>query len=162
MDAVSAIKNRRSVRQYLKKPVSKKDLEKILSAGKWAPSGLNNQPWKYKIFEDELKDELAKHTRYGKVIRAAPVCIAVFFDREDSYDRDKDMQSIGASIQNMLVAIHSLGLGGVWLGEIKNQGKEVQKELGIKYELMAVIALGHPTPGVHGDKDRKQLKDLLI
>jgi nitroreductase len=54
--------------------------------------------------------------------------------------------AVGASIQNMLLTIHSMELGGVWLGEIlKNKEKvgellRVDKDL----ELMAVVALGHP------------------
>ena len=62
------------------------------------------------------------------------------------YDRTKDVQSIGACIQNMLLALHSLGLGGVWLGEILKKKEMVNELLGApeSYEMMAVVALGYP------------------
>ncbi|MBU0762246.1 MAG: nitroreductase [Candidatus Altiarchaeota archaeon] len=162
MDVHEAVKTRRSVREYLKTDVSNLEIAEILEAGRWAPSGLNNQPWKFMVVRGEKKDAFAKHTKYGRIITGAPVCIAVFYDVESGYDRDKDMQSIGACIQNMLLAIHSIGLGAVWLGEIKNQHAAVEKELDVKHELMAVIALGWPTKGTQGDAERKEMQDLVV
>jgi hypothetical protein len=58
----------------------------------------------------------------------------------------KDVLAVGASIQNMLLTIHSMGLGGVWLGEILKNKERVGELLGAEagLELMAVIALGYP------------------
>ncbi len=39
--------SRRSIRQYTEKAVSREDITAILEAGRWAPSGLNNQPWRF-------------------------------------------------------------------------------------------------------------------
>ena len=123
-------------------------INEILEAGLCAPSGLNNQPWAFAVLRGpEIKASLAALTHYGSIIREAPVCIAVFLDHSRVYDRTKDVQAVGASIQNMLLAVHSMGLGAVWLGEIlKNKDKvtallDAEKDL----ELMAVVALGHPT-----------------
>ena len=93
---------------------------------------------------------LAEHTRYSTCILSAPVCIAVFLNTEASYHREKDIQAIGASIQNMLLTIHAKGLGAVWLGEILRNRAAVEELLQVSagLELMAVIALGHPAePG---------------
>jgi nitroreductase len=62
------------------------------------------------------------------------------------YDRTKDVQAVGASIQNMLLTIHSMELGGVWLGEILQNKEKVGELLRVDkdLELMAVVALGHP------------------
>jgi nitroreductase len=58
----------------------------------------------------------------------------------------KDVQAVGACIQNMLLTIRSIGLGGVWLGEILKNKQKVEELLGAgeDLELMAVVALGHP------------------
>jgi nitroreductase len=147
MDVLDAIKARRSVREFTGGDVSDRQVEVILEAGRWAPSGLNNQPWKFKVVRDlELKKKLADCTHYGKTLMDAPVSIAVFLDSSESYDRTKDLQAIGACIQNMLLTAHALGLGAVWLGEILNKRKEVEKILNVPKdcELMAVIALGKP------------------
>jgi len=49
MGILRLIKGRRSVRKFKKKTVSKQIVEKILEAGRWAPSGLNNQPWRFMV-----------------------------------------------------------------------------------------------------------------
>ncbi|MBD3388894.1 MAG: nitroreductase family protein [Candidatus Altiarchaeales archaeon] len=160
MEVSDAIANRRSIRKYTGEEVSDNDIKAVLEAGRWGPSGLNNQPWKFKVLKGKVKDSIAEHTRYGHIIEAAPACIAVFLDVENSYNRDKDLQAIGACIQNMLLRIQSLGLGAVWLGEILNQREKVEETLGVEHELMAVIALGHP--GEEGSSDRKDMGELLL
>jgi nitroreductase len=146
---IDAIHERRSVREFEAKEVPDELIEKLLTAGTWAPSGLNNQPRRFIVVKDEgKKGELAKLTHYGHIIKSAPVCICVFLDAEASYDRTKDVMAIGACNQNILLAAHSLGLGAVWLGEILKSKDEVREllEAPEQCELMAVIALGYPTP----------------
>lgn len=97
------VKERRSIREYSDKLPLDKDIEKILEAAIWAPSGLNNQPWKFKIIKDKVeKNNLAKFTKYHDAIKSAPIAICVFLDNGATYNRDKDVMAIGASIQNML------------------------------------------------------------
>ena len=146
-DILDLFKTRRSIRTFLSEPVSDEVIQKVLEAGRWAPSGLNNQPWRFIIVKDAgMKQDIANCTKYIKIIQNAPVIIVVFFDQEKGYNRTKDMQAMGACIQNMLLAIHALNLGGVWLGEILNQKAQVEKLLNVPktLELQAVIALGHP------------------
>ena len=119
MDTIEAIKSRRSVRAFTDENVSDEVITQILEAGRWAPSGLNNKAWRFIIVRNPgTKIELLKLTNYGPTIKIAPVLIVVFLDKDHMYNYVKDVQSIGACIQNMLLAIHSMGLGGVWLGEI--------------------------------------------
>lgn len=144
---VETIRTRRSVRQFKKEPVSDDLLNQILESGLWAPSGKNNQPWKFALIRDlKLKESLSSFTHYHSIIKNAPVCIAIFLDHSRVYDRTKDVLAVGASIQNMLLTVHSMGLGGVWLGEILKNKEGVGELLGAgtELELMAVIALGHP------------------
>jgi nitroreductase len=111
---IEAIRARRSVRQFTSEPVSDDALNQILESAVWAPSGKNNQAWKFAIIQDAvLKESLATLTHSGSIIRGAPICIGVFLDYSRVYDRTKDVQAGGACIQNLLLAIHSLGLGGV-------------------------------------------------
>lgn len=147
MDTFELIKTRRSIRKFTDKPVSDEVIDMIIEAGTWAPSGLNNQPWKFAVIKDrDLKKEVSGLTRYSKTVASANALIAVFLDNSLSYDRTKDCQSIGACLQNMLLYIHSIGLGAVWLGEIlKNKDRVLELTGGPKdLELMALIALGYP------------------
>ncbi|MBI5100116.1 MAG: nitroreductase [Nitrospirae bacterium] len=147
MDIFEIIKTRRSIRKFSDEPVSDEIIDKIIEAGTWAPSGLNNQPWKFAIIRNnELKTKISTLTRYYRIVLNANTLIAVFLDNSLTYDRTKDCQAIGACIQNMLLAIHSIGLGAVWLGEIlKNKDKVLELLVGSReLELMAIIAFGHP------------------
>ena len=147
MDTFELIKTRRSIRKFTDEPVSDETIDNIIGAGTWAPSGLNNQPWKFAVIRDvELKTNISTLTRYSRIVLNADTLIAVFLDNSLSYDRTKDCQAVGACIQNMLLAVHSMGLGAVWLGEIlKNKDRMLELIGGPSaLELMAVIALGHP------------------
>ncbi len=164
MDLLEGIYSRRSIRQYTDQQVDRDQLLEIVKAGTWAPSGLNNQPWRFVIVTSaEIRKELAKQTTYHFVIERAPACIAVFVDRSAMYHDVKDHQSMGACIQNMLLAAHGLGLGAVWLGEILKNADAVRKllELPQEMELMAVVALGHPAHDKHSSK-RKSVSEVLL
>jgi len=101
---IEAIKTRRSIRQFTKEPISDDLLKQILESGLWAPSGKNNQPWNFAVIRDSaLKGSLAPLTHYSSTLKDAPVCIAVFLNHSRVYDWTKDVQAIGASIQNMLL-----------------------------------------------------------
>jgi len=165
MELLEGILTRRSVRSYSNEPVSDDDLRQILTAAAMAPSGLNNQPWRFvTIRSDEVKKDLSELTRYRRIISSAPVLVAVFIDTESMYHEVKDHQGIGACIQNMLLAAHGLGLGAVWLGEILKSAEQVRLRLGVpeRMELMAVIAMGHPD-GQPGERTtRLPLNSLLL
>lgn len=163
MSVLKLIKTRRSVRKFKKESVPQRVVKNILEAGRWAPSGLNNQPWRFMVLEKEKKDGLARYTKYASIIKSANKLILVFMDKKDSYNYEKDLMAIGASIQNMLLYIHSQGYGACWLGEILNQREEIQKYFRTpnSLELEAVIALGRPDE-CGGEKERKRVEGLVI
>lgn len=164
MNIFDFIKSRRSIRQFSDQPVSDEVIHKIIEAGTWAPSGKNNQPWKFAVIKDNgIKEEMSKLTHYSKIVSEAGALIAVFLDDSLSYDRTKDVQAIGACMQNMLLYIHAIDLGAVWLGQIlENKDKVLELVQGPPtLELMAVIALGYPaTKGGRGN--RKEVKETII
>lgn len=164
MDLLETIRTRRSVRKYTDKAVSDKDLDVILEAGRWAPSGLNNQPWRFAVVrKEETKHKLAMATKYSSIVSGASALIAVFLDQTVSYDRTKDVQSSGACIQNMLLQAHSLGLGACWLGQILANRHQVELAVGASehLELMAVIAVGHPSSTSQSSR-RSELEELVF
>jgi nitroreductase len=161
---LQAIHKRRSIREFTDAPISSEQLQEIIRAGKWAPSGMNNQPWRFVIIQDsDIKEQLAQQTHYGHIVRGANALIAVFLSKEDMYDAVKDHQSAGACIQNMLLAAEALELGAVWLGQILKNKTEVNRILGLSdnFDLMAVVAIGYPLH--HNQKSkRKKLSELLL
>ncbi|WP_319761936.1 nitroreductase [Maridesulfovibrio sp.] len=162
---IDAILERRSIRKFTAEPVSRDDLSIILEAGRWAPSGLNNQPYRFLVlYDDDARvDPLAECTKYGHIVKEAKALICIFLDREATYNEMKDHQGAGACIQNMMLAAHSLGLGSVWLGEIINQQDQVLEVLDVssdRYELQVVIALGHPDG--QGSSKRNELSEYML
>ncbi len=163
-EVLQAIRKRRSVRKFTGEAVPESTLRAVLDAGRWAPSGLNNQPWKFVVITDQTtRAAVAAKTKYRKVLEQAPLQIAIFLDQILSYDRTKDVQGIGACMQNMLLAAHSLGLGTVWMGEILNRREEVEGLLAVpeSFELMGVIAVGHPFRKP-ADSERRALEELIF
>lgn len=164
MDILEGIYTRRSVRKFTGSPVDRQMVLEILKAGSWAPSGLNNQPWRFVVACDcGKRDELAKLTRYSRILEEAPVAIAVFIDRSVMYNETKDHQAVGACLQNMLLAAHALGLGAVWLGEILKNAAAVAGLFDVpeNMELMAVVAVGHPSSRDQ-HSERKEMGELLL
>ncbi len=165
MDLLQGILSRRSIRKFTGEEVSRDLLLEIIRAGTWAPSGLNNQPWRFAVVRSgEVREAMAALTRYGHIIRGAPALIAVFCHRESMYHETKDHQAMGACLQNMLLAAHGLGLGAVWLGEILKSAEAVRMLLEIPegHDLMAVLAVGYPDPGSRPSSNRKPLEALLL
>jgi nitroreductase len=164
MELLEGIRTRRSIRAYTDQPITREQLREIIHAGTMAPSGMNNQPWRFVTIQSkEILEKLAQFTRYSHIIGKAPACIAVFVDRTAMYHEVKDHQSMGACIENLLLASHGIGLGAVWLGEILKNAKEVRELCGLSsdMELMAVVALGHPA-GKGGRADRRPVEEVLL
>jgi nitroreductase len=160
---LTLIKFRRSVRRFKKQKIPAAAIKKILNTGRFAPSGLNNQPWRFLVLAAGSKNDLARFTKYGHIIKSADKVILVFLDRASSYHYEKDLLAVGACIQNMLLAAFSLGIGSCWLGEILNQRQVVNDFLKIhrRIQLEAVIALGYPVvKSLKGT--RKPLRTLLL
>lgn len=164
------ILNRRSVRAYTSEEVSKDDIMQILIAANWAPSGNNIQPWRFFVVMNnkELIKKVASFTVYHNWVETAPCLITVFLDTKVLDDEVpsiylKHAQSIGAAIQNMLLAAHGLGLGTCWIGEILKNEDKVRELLDVSndLQLMAVIAVGHPSKNNLKSK-RKDISENIV
>ncbi len=161
---LKAIHERRSVRQYTDVPVSRDLVMTALEAASWAPSGLNNQPWRFAVIWDKPTQEaLAALTRYSSILQSAAVLIAVFLDKEASYDYTKDCQAVGACWQNLLLSLHAMDLGAVWIGEILKNKDRVRETLQLpeRLELMAVVVVGHPAHR-NQKSHRRPLEELIV
>ena len=172
MEIMQAIEDRRSIRKFKPDPVPEEILDKILRAGTLAPSGKNKQPWKFYVVQGEKRQEMievmgkginrlendgvrsgsAKFTR--KIMETAPVTIFIFnptskhplFERHvlEKYSDLVDIQSVGAAIQNMLLAAMAFELGTLWICDVFYAYEEFCDWFGEKGELIAAVSLGYP------------------
>lgn len=161
MDLLEAIRTRRSVRDYKKKPVPERMLKQVLEAGRWAPSANNSQPWSFIVLrEEKLRKKIAEVTKYGKFLAEAPLGVAVAVDPQVSTHPVED----GAiATQNMMLAAHALGLGTCWIGSYGSVHEERVKEIlkiPEKKRLLSIFALGFPTEVM--ESKRKGLEEIVF
>jgi nitroreductase len=117
MDALEAIRTRRSIRQYKKTRVKKELLEQILEAGMMAPSSGNGQPWQFLVLRDrKILEQIGKQFLYAAAAGQAPAAILICGEPELERYEGFWEQDCAAATQNMLLAAHALGLGSVWIG----------------------------------------------
>ena len=98
------ITSRKSTRIFLEEAkIDKKIILDILECGRWAPSGKNNQPWLVNVvIHPVVKKMMSELTKDGGIIENAYVNFVVFLDLDKVYDRVKDIQAMGAFMQNIL------------------------------------------------------------
>ena len=161
------LKERRSVREFTDEPVSELDLASIIEGGAWAPSAKNTQPWKFVLIQDGgLRSILSELTLYSTIVINCKALIAVYLETPEgssTLDKIQNHQSAGAVVQNMLLVAESLGLGGVWIGEVCKNAEKVNKELGVdqKYELAAMVAIGYPAHR-NQKSHRKNVNEFIL
>lgn len=164
------IKSRRSIRNFIHSKIQRDTILEILECGQFSPSGKNNQPWRVNIvIHPTVKRMLGDLTTSGNIIESAYLNFVIFLDLEKVYDRVKDIQGIGAFMENILLGIHAMNLGGVWIGEIlknKEQVNEIFKLSTAKYELMGVIAVGEIDKEIiklkgESPRERRPLDDFI-
>ena len=117
MDILKAIFTRRSIRKFTGESVKEEDLKTILKAGFQAPSAHNYQPREYVVVRDrETIEKIAEFHTYGKMLPKAGCGIIVCGDKNKQPEIGFLVEDCSASIQNILLAAHGLGLGAVWCG----------------------------------------------
>ncbi len=156
MDALEAIRKRRSVRQYTGDPIPRGDLEKIIDAGRLAATGSNQQPWDFVVVTDrEMIDQLK--VAAGWMDKAGAI-VAVVMDPSSRWW----VEDGAAAVENMLIASTALGYGSCWLeGYTLPREEEFKKLLGIpeKKRLLTLVPIG--VPAEWPTREKKALEEVL-
>lgn len=78
---IEAIRNRRSVRSYLKKEVEDEKLKEVLKAAMFSPNSWGTRPWEFVIVKDRAeKEALSKATAHSNFVKDAPIVIILCYD----------------------------------------------------------------------------------
>lgn len=151
-DILNTIVSRRSVKRFKQTMPSKEDIDKVIKAGMYAPSGRNKQASIIlAISNEQIKNDLSKILADFRGVDidpfyGAPVYLVVLADTSVStYVYDGSVV-----IENMLLEAHSIGLGACWIHHAKEifnsaYGKNLLKNLGIdgEYEGIGTCILGY-------------------
>jgi nitroreductase len=172
VNTLEAIAGRRSIRKYQDKPLPEEFVQQILEAATLAPSGKNSQPWRFHVVREDKRAEMVRVMREGmahareagvplgstewtaRIMETTPVTVFVFNGNAQVDARAPDMgamlgslvavQSIGAAIQNMLLAAHELGVGSLWICDVFYAYHELTDWLGETHQMIAAVSFGYP------------------
>jgi nitroreductase len=141
MDALEAIRKRRSVRDFTGAAIPKEDIEQIVDSARLAPTGWNRQPWDFIVVMDrEMIEKLKVASQW---MDKAGAIIAVVLDPSSRWW----LEDGAAAVENMLIASTALGYGSCWLeGYTLPLEEEFKKLLGVPEgkRLLTLVPIGVP------------------
>ena len=162
MELMQVIRARRSIRNYLDRPVEEEKLLAVLEAGRLAPSARNMQDWRFIVVSDPAtRQRLAEAARDQQFVAQAPLVIAacgtsdlVMTCGQPAYAID-----VAIALDHMTLAAASLGLGSCWIGAFYED--RVKQILAVPPEVrvVALLPLGYPAD-MPAPRPRKSLEDI--
>lgn len=173
---IKEIKERRSVRKYINKPIEDYKIIEMLESARLAPSGVNSQPWKFIIIKSEemrKKVMIASHNQIWMM--EAPVFIACIGDISerindknivlDENTSEEDLKRIirdtSIATEHLVLEAEHLGLNTCWIAWFTQE--EIRKALSIpkdKY-VVAVITVGYGAENP-SQRPRKDIEDIVM
>jgi 5,6-dimethylbenzimidazole synthase len=182
---LNVVRSRRSVRVYRTGKVTDKQLEMILEAARWAPSGANTQPWEFVVTRDRakmkrvrqvydqewkqrkledpvnykgLKKDYVGDVSVLVLVCADPRTMRVYLTTRQPGDREKLFQaSVANAVEHMMLMAASMELGTVWV----SVREEVEPELRELFKvpqplrLLWIMPIGHATSWPRAKPRRK-------
>lgn len=169
MDAMEALRTRRSIGKVLDKEIPAELIKNILESATWAPNHFKTEPWRFFVLtgdgrkslgevlariaardmDDPTTEENAsKLDRARKQPMRAPVIIVAAVEPSDNTKviLKEEFAAVHAGVQNMLLAAHALGLGAIWRTGKPCYDEEMKKLFGLsdRGELVGFIYVGFP------------------
>jgi len=151
MELKDAVHGRRSVRRFGKGKIPKNTIIELIELGNLAPSAGNLQSRDFNVVEDQVtKEKLASAAGNQHFIAEAPVVVVVCANMERILHYGKRgvtlycIQDSAAAIQNMLLAIHDMGLGGVWVSAFNEYRVSGILNLPGHIRPVAILPMGEP------------------
>lgn len=163
-EVLRALKERRSVRAYRPEQIKESELQQILEAGAYAPSGMGAQPVIMVVVQD--KETIAALGKLNTAVMGAetdpfygaPTVIVVLADRS----RGTWLEDGSLAMGNLMNAAHSLGLGSCWVHRARevfasDAGRALLKKWGIQGDYAGVghCILGYPAGPLPQAKPRR-------
>jgi nitroreductase len=189
MEFFDVVLKRRSIRKFTEDKVPAEVLNRVLEAGRWAPSGANRQPWRFIVVtEPDVKAKIADVcTEYSRKVwrnfapetakflgarggtwdksymRRLPVLIAVVYRTTDEPLKEYALASAWAAAENMLLAATNEGLAScVYTHGFVEEETALKRILVVPddYHLAAVIQLGYARE-IPPTPPRKKLEEIV-
>jgi nitroreductase len=169
MEYYDLIRNRESIRNYdPKRKVPGEVLQRILEAGRLAPSASNRQPWTFVLVssDEKLKEVKTSYTR--EWFHDAPHVLAVVGDKTKSWVRPYDSYNsietdLAIAMDHMVLAAENEGVAACWI--IAFDYDKLAQAIGLSENevIYCITPLGYPKAGFQkkGNKKRKPLEEII-
>ncbi len=191
MNARQTIAARRSIRKFRSDPLPAGALDAILDAARQAPSAKNRQPWKLTVVAGEKRAEMCRAFRDAieqmeaagessgsargtlACMEQAPVTVFVHCPgvahpwqprgENSLWMEFADIQSVGAAIENMLLAALDLGIGSLWIADVWTAYAQLNAWLGSADMMVAAVSFGFAdeSPAARPRKPRSETVRVL-
>ncbi len=147
-DTINTLLHRRSVGEFNDNEVKKDMLNVILLAAMHAPSYENRQPWHFIVITDELILNFLRESLHENIKINSKAVIIVCADTKKDNQKGWWIQDCAAATQNILLAVHGLGLASTWYGlhPIKHLKELIKRNLNLPRHIQpfSLIAIGYP------------------
>jgi nitroreductase len=150
MDFTTVVTTRRSIRTFAHKPVPPEVLDRVLEAGRIAPSACNFQPWRLVVVQDTItRTRLAGMAHGQHFVAKAPVVIVCCGKRyPQSYSwigDDLYLMDVAIAIDHMALAARNEGLGTCWIGSFDDQPIKKLLAIPAEWDVIMMLIAGYPT-----------------
>ena len=144
MSLVETVLNRRSIRRYEKKEIPNGVLDKILEAGRQAPSAANRQPLHFIVLtDDNIKNKLSKGF-FNRFIKKSSVTIVGCANKGDILTGKWSIVDTTIALQNMVIAAWTMGVGSCWVGDFNEDRVKQLLKIPNKWNVVALVSFGYP------------------
>ena len=167
MDFLELAKERYSCRKFKDERITKEELDKILEAGRVAPTARNYQPQRTLVIEKE--DDLAKFDECSPCRFGAKTVLLVFYDITESWKRAANGEECGL-VDGSIILTHymleasSIGIGSTWVGHVDPARVKELFDIPENYYFVSALPLGYPADDVEVNPrhfERKELKETV-
>ncbi|UCB44292.1 MAG: nitroreductase family protein [Spirochaetota bacterium] len=176
MALIDIIKQRKSTRKYLDKPIAREDIIKCIEAARLSPSADNIQPWRFIVIDDaeykkkfcaEVLTGIFRRTRFIEkaaviVVLVAKTHLIVHRIGKRVVKTDVQLLDMGISGEHIVLQAQELGIGTCWINMFNPKRAKKFLNLSSNYRVISLIAMGYPAEG--GTKDRRDLslEDIMF
>jgi len=157
MTLLDIIRHRKSIRNFLDRPVEREKIMTCLEAARLAPSACNSQPWKFIAVDDrQLKDRLCRAAFSGiysinAFCKTAPVIVVVISEKSRFIARIGELFrgtkyyliDIGIACEHFILQAEDLGLGTCWIGWFNEKAVKSTLNIPQRKKIDILIAVGY-------------------
>ncbi|NIA06872.1 MAG: nitroreductase [Actinobacteria bacterium] len=165
MDFYDVVRSRRSIRAYKPAPIEPEKLDRILQAGRLAPSACNLQPWAFLLVTDPgtRKDFIKVYKQPW--LCEAPVILVICADTKKAWKRWDGQEywqvDCAIAMQNMISAATAEGLGTCWIAAFDEPACVKLLNLPAHIRPVVITPIGYAAETKDPVADRLPLEDIL-